>query len=284
MELTESRFPIEEISRDKKVRNTVNRSLNKSNYLLGGDFDRSIAETMTEPMGNEVAVYAPGDHEFYFRLYEATTAIRLADDVIDEELYAQRPIPADEIQAVISGFESEHPDMNDVADLFKTELKLMTESDYGKPDVRRDIWRSIRLSPSDFLFLIDEIMREQGSVLSRSDYETSRRFVSEFQVLVDFVNEILSVKGDTKQGEFNALWAMKAHEVDHDEIFRSVEGVIDEMYDRIKRVDDEDHRKILRRSADHWVSFYRDCQVAAAAYLDGGQSYERQIFTIKQTV
>lgn len=241
--------------RNQRVELTIKRAIKKAYFYEGCNFDYSLSYFQSEMKNGIVKITNSSFSKDIFELYRLGAIIRQADDVLDEDLAKQKPLPKEEMYKVISKFRSDLPEAYMVAELFSKELELLDENISGNA-AAKIIRELIEIRPSDFFLLTDKLNQKFGTSLSNRDYKNGREFYHTFQTMRDLLDDIMSIEEDYLKKDYNSIIFAKKFGISHnffDDIIRTKFKNLEVISENIV---DHKFKYLFKPTIEFWKSQY----------------------------
>lgn len=272
-------YGFETEANNSRVVKALRRAYKKAYYLVEGDFSEKLCYTRAVQGDGELHVEAVGGHNFYRELYAWQAGLRETDDYIDEELYMETPIQPEKIKSAINSFAESYPDFEVGAEMLHDELQLRVNN---VDDRRERIERVVHKSAADFHHLVRRVIDEYGSTLSTADREQSLAYYEQLQPYLQARDDVMKLREDRYADDYNSIKNTVDNDIPVDFYRNMLDRLFERMREKLDGVNDDDHRRFLKRNTDYWA---RERELSVDPILDAleaGHDSGALQFVVKQ--
>jgi len=261
---------------------TVRGSLKKALFYLDAKVPYSLTSDLVNLSGSDLKNYIEGKGKEIMDIIQIDAKIRYYDDILDNQLSKIEPKPIEKMKDVIKEFSEDIPEASDIARLFYLELEISNGS-FPKEKLQEKIKELIEIRPSDFFILIDKIVRNFGSSLSKNDLKKSIEFYKEFQRLRDLLDDMMSIEEDLIKKDYNSVVVACQNNIS----YHFFEEIVLDKFNSLKKIAEEinnhSHKSIFKETIDFWEITYDTLfkKLLISYYIDL-EEFRKSYFLIKQ--
>jgi len=285
MSSQEYKFSLNKINHHK-VFKTIRGAIKKAYFYLGLNLSYSkteeliiINETIKDSSSLKLKL---GE---LFDIFVIAAKIRHYDDILDNVLAKQKPIPLDEMKKVVSMFEEDiNKEYGDVSNLFRKEIDLIENSKkYSTKIIQERIREIISIRPSDYFLLIDQLIKKFGTSLSSKDYNISLEFYKEFQVLRDLLDDLMSVEEDILKNDYNSVVLAHKRGISYHFFDSIVRDKIERLKCLVTGLSNHPNHSLFYETITFWELEYRKLfKPLLTSFYIGLDEFRKIYFMIKQ--
>ena len=267
--------------RHPRVMATVKGALKKAFFYERANYSYETALFNAELDNGKVRIWNTPYPNQIFDLYRIDAIIRRTDDLLDDVLAKQQPVPLDKMREAIDRFLVELPEGRQVAELFLHELELLHEKEVQ--NVWEKICTVIDLRPCDYFLLTNKIIEKFGSKLSVREHGAVREFYCAFQILRDLLDDIMSIEEDILKQDYNAIVVGKKFGINYhqfDNLITEKLSILEQLATHVKK---DQHSYIFHQTIDFWRKQYEILfkPLLVSYYIDLDE-FRANYFMIKQ--
>jgi len=274
-------FSLDKVNTYRLIR-TVRGALKKALFYLDTKVPYSLTSDLVNLSGSDLKDYMEGKGREIMDIIQIDAKIRYYDDILDNQLSKIEPKPIEKMKDVIKEFSEDIPEASDIARLFYLELEISNGS-FPKEKLQEKIKELIEIRPSDFFILIDKIVRNFGSSLSKNDLKKSIEFYKEFQRLRDLLDDMMSIEEDLIKKDYNSVVVACQNNIS----YHFFEEIVLDKFNSLKKIAEEinnhSHKNIFKETIDFWEITYDTLfkKLLISYYIDL-EEFRKSYFLIKQ--
>lgn len=261
------------ISNYNKIEKTVKRCIKKAKYFLGTPVPGTLTNFTISKNGNYVKFISHQD--MLKRLIRVANTIRYYDNYIEEKGYEKS-----QIEDISEKLRRDSKGLNQVGRLFERESQLARRDFDNEKKVIEDLKS---LKASDLLLLVDMV---KSNYEYRKEYggNVTYEYLSVYQELRCFINELLSITRDVVKGELNYLLEAKRLDID----IRYLKDLVYKDIYKMREISNKDSLpsgvdKVLRSNTSYWSRRTEEEFIPLIGDLwTDTEKYKENLFIIKQ--
>lgn len=274
-------FSLNKVNTYRLIR-TVRGSIKKALFYLDAKVPYSLSSDLVNLSGSDLKNYMEGKGREIMDIIQIDAKIRYYDDILDNQLSKINPKPIKKIKDVIKEFSEDVPEASDVAKLFYLELEVLDNS-LPKEKLLEKIKNLIEIRPSDFFVLVDKIVHNFGSSLSKHDLKKSMEFYKEFQRLRDLLDDMMSIEEDLIKKDYNSIVVARRNNIPYHFFEEIVFDKFNTLKKLAKEINDHPYKNIFKETIEFWEITYNTLfkKLLISYYIDL-EEFRKSYFLIKQ--